>query len=67
MGTATGYSPKRRGTSALAGQQEIHVPADTETPQDAPHGRQLLAITPVAAALGLLMIILKDVVLVHLP
>ncbi len=30
------------------------------------HGRQLLAITSVAAALGLLMIILKDVVLVHL-
>lgn len=30
------------------------------------HGRQLLVITSVAAALGLLMIILKDVVLVHL-
>jgi hypothetical protein len=30
-------------------------------------GRQLLVITPVAAALELLMIILKDVVLVHLP
>lgn len=29
-------------------------------------GRQLLVITSVAAALGLLMIILKDVVLVHL-
>jgi hypothetical protein len=66
MGTATGCSPKRRGTSALAGSREIHVPADTETAQDAPRGRQLLVITPVAAALGLLMIILKDVVLVHL-
>jgi hypothetical protein len=30
------------------------------------HGRQLLVITSVGAALGLLMIILKDVVLVHL-
>jgi len=30
------------------------------------HGRQLLVITSVAVALGLLMIILKDVVLVHL-
>ncbi len=30
------------------------------------HGRQLLAITSTAAGLGLLMIILKDVVLVHL-
>ncbi len=30
------------------------------------HGRQLLVITSVAAALGLLTIILKDVVLVHL-
>ena len=29
-------------------------------------GRQLLIITAVAAALGLLMIILKDVVLIHL-
>jgi hypothetical protein len=29
-------------------------------------GRQLLVITSVAAALGLLMIILKDVVLIHL-
>ena len=34
MGTATGYSPKRHGTSALAGQQG----ADTEAAQDAPHG-----------------------------
>jgi hypothetical protein len=38
MGTATGYSPKRHGTSALAGQQGSHVPADTEAAQDAPHG-----------------------------
>jgi len=30
------------------------------------HGRQLLVITSVAAMLGLLMIILKDLVLVHL-
>jgi hypothetical protein len=30
------------------------------------HGRQLLVITSVAAALGLLMVLLKDVVLVHL-
>jgi hypothetical protein len=30
------------------------------------HGRQLLVITSIAAALGLLMIILKDVVLIHL-
>lgn len=30
------------------------------------HGRQLLVITSVAAALGLLMILLKDVVLLHL-
>jgi len=29
-------------------------------------GRQLLIITAVAAALGLVMIILKDVVLIHL-
>jgi hypothetical protein len=29
-------------------------------------GRQLLAITPIAATLGLLMILLKDVVLIHL-
>ena len=29
-------------------------------------GRQLLIITAIAAALGLLMIILKDVVLIHL-
>jgi hypothetical protein len=29
-------------------------------------GRQLLVITAIAAALGLLMIILKDVVLIHL-
>jgi hypothetical protein len=29
-------------------------------------GRQLLVITSVAAALGLLMVILKDVVLIHL-
>jgi hypothetical protein len=30
MGTATGYSPKRRGTSPLAGQQGSHVPAGRE-------------------------------------
>ena len=30
------------------------------------HGRQLLVITSVAAALGLVMILLKDVVLIHL-
>lgn len=30
------------------------------------HGRQLAVITSIAAALGLLMIILKDVVLIHL-
>jgi len=30
MGTATGHSPEWHGTSALAGQQESHVPADTE-------------------------------------
>ncbi len=30
------------------------------------HGRQLLIITAAAAALGLLMIVLKDVVLIHL-
>jgi hypothetical protein len=29
-------------------------------------GRQLLVITSIAGALGLLMIILKDVVLIHL-
>ena len=29
-------------------------------------GRQLFAITSIAAALGLLMILLKDVVLIHL-
>ena len=31
-----------------------------------PRGRQQLAITSIAAALGLLMIILKDVILIHL-
>ena len=39
MGTAAGYPPKRHGTSAPAGQQGSHVPADTEAAQDAPHGR----------------------------
>jgi hypothetical protein len=30
------------------------------------HGKQLAVITSLAAALGLLMILLKDVVLIHL-
>ena len=38
MGTATGYLPKRHGTSAPTGQQGSHVPADTEAARDAPHG-----------------------------
>jgi hypothetical protein len=38
MGTATRYSPKRHGTSALVEQQGSHVPADAEAAQGAPHG-----------------------------
>jgi len=30
MGTATRYSPKRHGTSALVEQQGSHVPADAD-------------------------------------
>jgi hypothetical protein len=38
MGAATGYSPQRHGTSAPAGPQASHIPADTEVARDAPHG-----------------------------
>ena len=33
MGTATGYTAKRHGTSALVERQGSHVPADTEAAQ----------------------------------